>query len=105
MLYPVSHGALTQLYCATSPAAADANGKFFIPWARPGEANKAAFFFFFLNQFIFRNTSLRLGPVCIYEPIQFKRQGNIEVPTRRVNETETYRGADKGIRKRGAPVG
>jgi hypothetical protein len=63
------------------------------------------FFFFFLNQFIFRNTSLRLGPVCIYEPIQFKRQGNIEAPTRRVNETETDRGADNGIRKRGAPVG
>jgi len=42
MLYPVSYGALTQLYCATSPSVADANGKFFIPWARSGEANKAA---------------------------------------------------------------
>jgi retinol dehydrogenase-12 len=42
MLYPASYGALTQLYCATSPSAADANGKFFIPWARPGEPNKAA---------------------------------------------------------------
>ncbi|KAN0136172.1 NAD(P)-binding protein [Lactarius tabidus] len=41
-MYPPSYGALTQLYCATSPAAADANGKFFIPWARPGEPNKAA---------------------------------------------------------------
>ncbi|KAN0132336.1 NAD-P-binding protein [Lactarius tabidus] len=30
-MYPPSHGALTQLYCATDPAAADANGKFFIP--------------------------------------------------------------------------
>ena len=42
MLYSVSYGALTQLYCATSPAAADANGKFFIPWAREGKANSAA---------------------------------------------------------------
>ncbi|KAH9005390.1 NAD(P)-binding protein [Lactarius hatsudake] len=41
-MYPVSYGALTQLYCATAPAAADANGKFFIPWARLGEPNKAA---------------------------------------------------------------
>ncbi|KAH9037556.1 NAD(P)-binding protein [Lactarius hengduanensis] len=42
LLYPVSYGALTQLYCATAPSAADANGKFFIPWARLGEPNKAA---------------------------------------------------------------
>ncbi|KAI9435208.1 NAD(P)-binding protein [Russula earlei] len=42
MLYSVTFGALTQLYCATAPAAADANGKFFIPWAREGKANKAA---------------------------------------------------------------
>ncbi|KAI9437373.1 NAD(P)-binding protein [Lactarius psammicola] len=42
LTYPVSYGALTQLYCATAPSAADANGKFFIPWARLGEANKAA---------------------------------------------------------------
>ncbi|KAN0135034.1 NAD(P)-binding protein [Lactarius tabidus] len=41
-MYPPSYGALTQLYCATSPSAADANGKFFIPWARAGEPNKAA---------------------------------------------------------------
>ena len=41
MLYPVAYGALTQLYCATAPAAADANGRFFIPWAREGKANKA----------------------------------------------------------------
>ena len=40
--YPVSYGALTQLYCATAPFAADANGKFFIPWARLCEPNKAA---------------------------------------------------------------
>jgi NAD(P)-dependent dehydrogenase (short-subunit alcohol dehydrogenase family) len=40
--YPVSYGALTQLYCATAPSAADVNGKFFIPWARLGEPNKAA---------------------------------------------------------------
>jgi NAD(P)-dependent dehydrogenase (short-subunit alcohol dehydrogenase family) len=42
MLYPVPYGALTQLYCATAPSAADANGKFFIPWARLGEPNKGA---------------------------------------------------------------
>ncbi|KAI9442859.1 NAD(P)-binding protein [Lactarius psammicola] len=42
ILYPASYGALTQLYCATAPSAADANGKFFIPWARVGEPNKAA---------------------------------------------------------------
>jgi len=42
MLYPVSYGALTQLYCATAPAAGDANGGFFIPWARAGKPNKAA---------------------------------------------------------------
>ncbi|KAH9053026.1 hypothetical protein EDB87DRAFT_319123 [Lactarius vividus] len=42
LMYPVSYGALTQLYCATAPSAADANGKFFIPWARLGEPNKAA---------------------------------------------------------------
>ena len=42
MLYPVSYGALTQLYCATAPSAANANGQFFIPWARAGKPNKAA---------------------------------------------------------------
>ncbi|KAH9991371.1 NAD-binding protein [Russula vinacea] len=42
LLYPASYGALTQLYCATSPAAEDANGKFFIPWARVGKANPVA---------------------------------------------------------------
>ena len=41
-MWPPSYGALTQLYCATSPSTADANGKFFIPWARLGEPNKAA---------------------------------------------------------------
>lgn len=39
MLYSASYGALTQLYCATSPATENANGQFFIPWARPGKAN------------------------------------------------------------------
>jgi hypothetical protein len=53
-------------------------------------------FFFFLNQFIFRNTSLRLGPVCIYEPIQIMRHSNNEVPTQRVRETKTVRGAERG---------
>ncbi|KAH9053028.1 NAD(P)-binding protein [Lactarius vividus] len=42
LMYPVSYGALTQLYCATAPSAADANGKFFIPWVRVGEPNKGA---------------------------------------------------------------
>ncbi|KAI9443884.1 NAD(P)-binding protein [Lactarius indigo] len=42
LMYPVSYGALTQLYCATAPSAADANGKFFVPWARVDEPNKAA---------------------------------------------------------------
>ncbi|KAH9991367.1 NAD(P)-binding protein [Russula vinacea] len=42
LLYPASYGSLTQLYCATSPAAEDANGKFFIPWARLGKANSVA---------------------------------------------------------------
>ncbi|KAH9037554.1 NAD(P)-binding protein [Lactarius hengduanensis] len=40
--YPVSYGALTQLHCATAPSAADANGKFFIPWARLDKPNKTA---------------------------------------------------------------
>lgn len=40
ILYSASYGALTQLYCATSPAAEDVNGQFFIPWARPGKANQ-----------------------------------------------------------------
>jgi retinol dehydrogenase 12 len=39
LLYPTPYGALTQLYCATAPAAADANGRFFIPWAREGKGN------------------------------------------------------------------
>jgi NAD(P)-dependent dehydrogenase (short-subunit alcohol dehydrogenase family) len=34
--YDTAKGALTQLYAATSPQAATANGKYFIPWARPG---------------------------------------------------------------------
>ncbi len=35
-------GALTQLYAGTSPETADANGQYFIPWARRGKANKIA---------------------------------------------------------------
>jgi retinol dehydrogenase 12 len=35
---PVSMG--VSLYCATSPTAGDANGGFFIPWARQGKPNK-----------------------------------------------------------------
>ncbi|KAI0302872.1 NAD(P)-binding protein [Multifurca ochricompacta] len=42
MLYPVSYGALTQLYCATAPAVADLNGHFFIPWARSGKPHPDA---------------------------------------------------------------
>lgn len=43
LMYPiVPYGALTQLYCATAPSAADANGKFFVPWARVGEPPKAS---------------------------------------------------------------
>jgi len=41
ILYPAHMGALTQLYAGTSPETADANGQFFIPWARRGKANKA----------------------------------------------------------------
>ncbi|KIP02442.1 hypothetical protein PHLGIDRAFT_26578 [Phlebiopsis gigantea 11061_1 CR5-6] len=38
ILYPASFGALTQLYAATAPEAADMNGQFLIPWARVGKA-------------------------------------------------------------------
>jgi len=37
IMYPVPYGALTQLYCATSPSAADANGKFFYSMGTIGE--------------------------------------------------------------------
>ncbi|KZV89346.1 NAD(P)-binding protein, partial [Exidia glandulosa HHB12029] len=39
---PQSLGAVTQLYAATAPEAAEMNGKYLIPWARVGEANPAA---------------------------------------------------------------
>lgn len=42
MLYPASFGALTQLYAGTSPAAADLNGSYLIPWARVGETQPDA---------------------------------------------------------------
>ncbi|KZV86948.1 NAD(P)-binding protein [Exidia glandulosa HHB12029] len=38
LLHPVRLGALTQLYVGTAPETAQANGKYFIPWARPGDA-------------------------------------------------------------------
>ncbi|KAG1735504.1 hypothetical protein EDB19DRAFT_1723858 [Suillus lakei] len=34
LLYELSQGALTQLYAATSPEAANLNGKYLVPWAR-----------------------------------------------------------------------
>ncbi|KAJ3997375.1 NAD(P)-binding protein [Lentinula boryana] len=37
ILYPVSKGVLTQLYAATTPEAAQYNGKYLRPWARLGE--------------------------------------------------------------------
>jgi len=42
MLYPVSYGALTQLWAGTSPQGAELNGKYLIPWARVGQATSAA---------------------------------------------------------------
>ncbi|KAG1723243.1 uncharacterized protein EDB91DRAFT_1173181 [Suillus paluster] len=36
VLYETSQGALTQLYAATSPEAANLNGKYLVPWARVG---------------------------------------------------------------------
>jgi len=36
MLHPQEFGALTPLYAGTSPETIDANGKYFIPWAREG---------------------------------------------------------------------
>ncbi|KAL4080167.1 hypothetical protein V8B97DRAFT_2054649 [Scleroderma yunnanense] len=35
-MYPVSYGAFTQLYAATSPEAVDLGGQYLIPWARVG---------------------------------------------------------------------
>ncbi|KAI0319298.1 hypothetical protein OF83DRAFT_1282014 [Amylostereum chailletii] len=40
-LKPEPFGALTQLYAGTAPETSDANGKFFIPWAREGRPNPA----------------------------------------------------------------
>ncbi|KDR69693.1 hypothetical protein GALMADRAFT_77276 [Galerina marginata CBS 339.88] len=42
MLYPAPMGALTPLWAATSPEAADLNGKFLIPFARVGVASDAS---------------------------------------------------------------
>ncbi|PBK84749.1 NAD(P)-binding protein [Armillaria gallica] len=39
-LFPVSMGALTQLWAGTSPEAGQMNGEFMIPWARLGKARK-----------------------------------------------------------------
>ncbi|KAI0263268.1 NAD(P)-binding protein [Gloeopeniophorella convolvens] len=36
------YGAITQLYSATAPEAAEYNGQFLIPWARTGKAHPAA---------------------------------------------------------------
>ncbi|KAJ8515180.1 hypothetical protein ONZ45_g7374 [Pleurotus djamor] len=35
-LHDSARGALTQLWAGTAPEAADSNGKYFVPWARPG---------------------------------------------------------------------
>ncbi|PFH54116.1 hypothetical protein AMATHDRAFT_73111 [Amanita thiersii Skay4041] len=40
--YPVSMGALTQLYAATSKEAEHLNGKFLVPWARVADPKPAA---------------------------------------------------------------
>ncbi|KIK99837.1 hypothetical protein PAXRUDRAFT_423419 [Paxillus rubicundulus Ve08.2h10] len=42
MLYDTAHGALTQLYAATSPAAAELGGQYLLPWARIGLSRKDA---------------------------------------------------------------
>ncbi|EPQ57453.1 NAD P-binding protein [Gloeophyllum trabeum ATCC 11539] len=42
VLYPVHYGAITQLYAGTSPQTVDANGKFFVPWAREAKPNPVA---------------------------------------------------------------
>ncbi|KZV75978.1 NAD-P-binding protein [Peniophora sp. CONT] len=42
LLYPVPYGALTPLYAGVAPETADANGKFFVPWARTGECRPEA---------------------------------------------------------------
>ncbi|KAF8961484.1 hypothetical protein BDZ97DRAFT_2029761 [Flammula alnicola] len=42
ILYPVSYGALTQLWAGTSPQGTELNGKYLIPWARIRTGNPAA---------------------------------------------------------------
>ncbi|KDQ57600.1 hypothetical protein JAAARDRAFT_268980 [Jaapia argillacea MUCL 33604] len=42
LLSPTEYGALTQLYAGTAVETAEANGKYFMPWAKEGEPNKAA---------------------------------------------------------------
>ncbi|KAH7101378.1 hypothetical protein BKA62DRAFT_703584 [Auriculariales sp. MPI-PUGE-AT-0066] len=42
ILYPVTYGAITQLYAGTAPEAKDLNGQYLIPWARIGKANPLA---------------------------------------------------------------
>jgi len=42
LLYPPPHGALTQLWAATTPEAKDYNGAWFVPWARIGPMPKEA---------------------------------------------------------------
>ncbi|KAH7912544.1 hypothetical protein BJ138DRAFT_1148135 [Hygrophoropsis aurantiaca] len=42
MLYDTPHGALTQLYAATSPEAAELGGRYLVPWARVGPSRKDA---------------------------------------------------------------
>lgn len=41
MLYPAPMGALTSLYCGTSPEGNQWNGRFFAPWARADKAHSA----------------------------------------------------------------
>ncbi|KAG9315699.1 hypothetical protein JVU11DRAFT_3346 [Chiua virens] len=41
-LYDTTHGALTQLYAGTCPAAADFGGKYLVPWARIGPSREDA---------------------------------------------------------------
>ncbi|KAH8110293.1 NAD(P)-binding protein [Phellopilus nigrolimitatus] len=42
LCHPPALGALTQLWAGTSPETVDFNGKYLIPWARVGQASKAA---------------------------------------------------------------
>ncbi|EJD45681.1 NAD(P)-binding protein [Auricularia subglabra TFB-10046 SS5] len=38
LLYTPEQGALTMLYCGVAPETKDSNGKYFVPWARPGKS-------------------------------------------------------------------